>query len=153
MHTVCFADDTLVIVQASSVISIQIRTNTALSNILNFLSTSHLNLNVNKTQSILFHNLLNLPSDMFDPLIFQINDTPLILSQQITYLGVILDTKLSFIPHIQHLISKSTNSSKHCRDCLAIPADTLPGLAESCLRQWLPLNSITVPPSFIINSF
>ncbi|CAJ0923594.1 unnamed protein product [Ranitomeya imitator] len=95
-----YADDTQIYISGPDITSLLTRIPQCLSAISSFFSTRFLKLNMDKTEFIIFP-----PSHAISPtnLSITVNGCPLSPVPQARCLGVILDTDLSFKPHIQTL--------------------------------------------------
>ena len=76
----------------------------------NFMAANYLLINSKKTQCLLFTPNNKKPQDLKEKLM--INGQELQLVEQARYLGVTLDSKLSFKPQVNSLISKLNNATR-----------------------------------------
>ena len=104
----CFADDTLLMIYAEDISTLQTIANRKLQQIHEWGVANKLVFNPTKTFAMLCTNRLNVP----DPTI-TFNGTPIAMSPHIKYLGLIIDRKLNFNEHCKQLKAKAlklTNS-------------------------------------------
>lgn len=111
-----YADDTAVIFTADTWESVKDHTERGLSQIAKWLRFNLLTLNIQKTKFVCFSIYTNTqPNDPFDILIHECesdgNDKnchcrKIEKVNQIKYLGVILDSRISWYPHVEYLSSK-----------------------------------------------
>lgn len=101
-----FADDLALVYSCNSVDELKLEMENDLDNVTNWLSTHRMTMNISKTHYILFDGRKKLDA-------FTKNNTRIIFnSQQIVrveeskYLGLIIDEKLNFLSHINHIKSK-----------------------------------------------
>jgi len=121
--TTVFADDTVLSFSAKSVIDLKIKVNEELNNIDNWLKHNKLSLNYNKTHYMLItKQKIPLNFDMN----ININNHIASKVDNVRYLGVVSDNKLSWNSHIAQV---KKQISKACG-------------ALSRLRHYLPINSL-----------
>ena len=102
--TVLYADDTCVLVNGKSVNVIIETVNSDLQLLSTWLKSIKLSLNTTKSYYAVFHRArMKLPNNSIK---LKIDNTNIKEVQCITYLGVILDNKLSWIQHISYVKSK-----------------------------------------------
>ena len=107
---VSFADDTNVIVHHKNPNELIKLANQEIAEISNFMAANYLLINSKKTQCLLFTPKNKKPQDLKEKLM--INGQELQLVEQARYLGVTLDSKLSFKPQVNSLISKLNNATR-----------------------------------------
>ena len=98
-----FADDTTIFISDSDVKRLEKTLNTELVHVSNWLIANKLSLNVGKSNVLLFRqsNKQNLP-----PINITINGLPVSEKEYAKYLGIIIDNKLTFKKHIEHVKSR-----------------------------------------------
>ena len=119
--TKLFADDTCLILHASTVKELQILINRELSNIYKWLQSNKLSLNYSKTKFMFIHKYKTMPA-----MNIYINDTKIEQVKEIKYLGIKIDQKLNWKEHIKTLETKLSQACgaickmRHYvdRDCL-----------------------------------
>lgn len=97
-----FADDIVMVVTAIDESTLMSRANTALQRVDNWMETKNLHLAPEKTEAALLTKKRKI-----EPIHFMIHDTVVNLSNQVRYLGVWLDTKLTFSKHIEKALQKA----------------------------------------------
>lgn len=102
-----YADDTCLIVKASNLDELKIKTNTVLSRVEQWSSANKLTINQNKTKAIIISPKVN---KCLNDISLTINNSPIQIVNSFKYLGVILDNKLSFKDHIINLGKKIARS-------------------------------------------
>ena len=98
-----FADDTSLAINANSLSNLELNINSELEKISNWVNANQLTINPEKT------NILVIPPKLkstHDKIVVNINSTPIKIVKEVKYLGIIVDNKLTFGPHIAHLESK-----------------------------------------------
>ena len=120
--TTLFADDTTISISDPSFNNLIINSNRELQNVYNWTIENRLTLNVNKTMSLLFSNKKSVNFD----------EQNIVLGGEIIqniasskFLGVIIDDKLNFVPHITFIcgkIAKHVGILYRIRDKLTIEA-------------------------------
>lgn len=102
-HCVLYADDTTISCSGNSLVSVTSKLNDCLASITNWCNDNCLIINAAKTHYMLFHSshkhLPNPPSLTLGP--HQIS-----VCEGVTFLGVILDSNLKFVFHINHIKKK-----------------------------------------------
>ena len=100
-QTTLFADDTYLCLSDTNINNLQIRINAELQNINFWLRKNKLSMNYSKTNFM----LINMHSHKTVECNFtlSINDAVLSRMNRVKYLGVYLDDKLNWTPHIKHL--------------------------------------------------
>lgn len=93
-----FADDTLLYVSGSSADECIEQLNADLISVEGYLKMNKLKLNTGKTKTILINGISNMNIMINGEIIEKVNE--------IKYLGVVLDTKLSFEAHLNHICKK-----------------------------------------------
>ena len=99
-----FADDANLSLSNKCPALLENNVNNELIKISKWLNTNKLSLNITKTKYLIITN--RKLSHQFDVKIIK---SPLTQTNQITYLGVIIDNKLSWEPHINHVKNKLAN--------------------------------------------
>ena len=98
--TILYADDTSVLVNDKND-KLLVILNDELNKLSTYLKTNTLSLNVNKTHYILFHRARIKFSDVF--LNVYMSNSTLTQVECCKYLGVILDSKMSWVQHITYV--------------------------------------------------
>ena len=101
LKCVLFADDTNIFCSSTSLHDLQYTNNRELAKLVVWFSVNRLSLKLGKTNYVLFNSR---PSD--DVLALTINNVALPRVVATIYLGIIIDDKLSWKPHIQSVKSK-----------------------------------------------
>lgn len=103
-QTICYADDTLVLASADTVQRAVARANLQVGLVLNRIKRLGLRISADKTEVVLFHGK-NKPSEF--PYI-NIDKEWIKVGHSMKYLGVILESRLSFRDHFQYAEEKAT---------------------------------------------
>ena len=104
LFTVLYADDTCVLLGGKDLENIISCLNNELKNISTWLKANKLSLNVKKTHYIIFHRArIKVPQNHLS---LHMDNSTLSKTQNLKYLGVILDHKVSWIQHISYVINK-----------------------------------------------
>ena len=102
--TILYADDTSVVANDKNLDKLLEILNDELSKLSIWLKANKLSLNINKTYYIIFHRArIKLPDVSLN---IYINNCKLTGTECYTYLGVILDSKMSWVQHITYVKSK-----------------------------------------------
>ena len=96
-----YADDATVVTSDKNIESLREKTNTVLQNIYFWLNANKLSLNVAKSVFMMITNKQNQQTP-----ILKINNVPLTNVKETKVLGVIIDNKLTFKSHIEHVTRK-----------------------------------------------
>ena len=110
IHVNLFADDTAISIQSNSVVNALPKINFALDKLSSFLNKRSLIVNESKTK-VLVMGGGNEVSDC----ILKLNGKNLEIVENIKYLGVIIDNKLNFKPHMDKTINKITQKVNYFR--------------------------------------
>ena len=102
-----FADDTVLYASSRNLAELNIIINKEFSNVNKWLQTNRLSLNKEKTKFMLIHRPTRKPIDNFEVVI---ENTKLEQVGYIKYLGVYIDSNLTWKKHIEHLHSKLSQS-------------------------------------------
>ena len=108
---ICYADDLCIAVQGFDLETVNSRMQRALHIIEMWCTSQHLSVNPQKTEMVLFTNKKRIPT-VRRPVFFNLR---LQTSDKVKYLGVILDSKMSFKEHLETRINKATNIFWRCR--------------------------------------
>ena len=101
LFTVLYPDDTSVVIHGKDMISIITTLNHELHTFSTWLNASNFSINTDKTYYMIFHRaMIKLPHTDY-PIIM--NNSPLSNIKNHKYLGVILDSKMSWIQHIANV--------------------------------------------------
>ena len=103
-----FADDTCLIVNSDSLSNLKSTINLEIIRILKWVNANKLTINPSKSNIIIVPPKINRSVD--DSIIVTINSTPVAIVREAKYLGIIIDNKLTFGPHIAHLEVKLSRS-------------------------------------------
>ena len=96
-----FADDTFLCAQNKDFSSLENEVNIELEKVFIWLASNKLTLNIKKSKFMMITRKQNIPK-----FCVKINNTPLESCDSYKYLGVIIDKKLSWEPHIKHITPK-----------------------------------------------
>jgi len=101
---ICYADDTLLLVTASDTYYVCETANRQIRRLLRLIHELGLKISEAKTEAVLFsrRGLIG------DPRI-RVGDTEIIVGNRMKYLGVVVDSRLSFLPHIEHVVTKASS--------------------------------------------
>nr|CAH7745583.1 unnamed protein product [Callosobruchus chinensis] len=102
--TVAYADDLAVIVVARTEEELMDKANCSIEEIVFWLAENALQIAPEKTEAVILS-----PRRKILPIKFKVNETMITPRHSINYLGVWLDTKLSFADHIDKKVQKATN--------------------------------------------
>lgn len=108
VELIAYADDLAVLVTAENQRTLEFRTNNALEIINEWMSDNHLELAPQKCEVLPLNGKKPLPG-----LKIQLGTHTLKIVKQARYLGVILDSRLSFTPHIDHTTNKAIKTIGH----------------------------------------
>ena len=103
-----FADDTNIYYESSNILDIQKTVNKELRKVRKWLEANRLALNIDKTNFVIFHSPQNIPNDR---VIIKFGRKKVNQETCVKFLGVLLDSSLSWKPHITEL-------SKNCQELL-----------------------------------
>ena len=100
-----FADDTALLINASSISELEIKINKDLSRVSQWLNKNCFTINPSKTQAIIIPPLL---SQVVSPsnINIKLNSSIFAISDSINYLGILIDSKLLFRDHIHKVQNK-----------------------------------------------
>ena len=130
--TVMYADDTTLLFCSSDQVSLQIDLNSNLNRIAQWFNRNKLTLNIKKTKLMLFGTTKNL--DKFKNVSLKYNNNAIERVDSFKYLGVIFDSHMTWLHHVDHI---SSNVSKRCgivrRIKYYLPVCTLKMLAEAMI--------------------
>lgn len=134
-----YADDTAIYCESTwkNINIIKKRLSEALKNVSQFFKNWKIKLNESKTEAIVFTKSGNMIKKLNqNPLPFEGNLLP--WKESVTYLGVVLDQKLSFRPHIDKMIAKARGMVS-CLYCLlrknnSVPIDTKISIYRAIVR-------------------
>ena len=115
---VLFADDTSIFISGDSISDVQRMIDLILTNLQDYLCSNYLHLNVGKTNFVHFRSLLDNSNQSFFP---KFNGSDILCVDQVKFLGVLVDSKLSWDPHITQVVNKTyctLGSLRRLRNCL-----------------------------------
>ena len=101
-----YADDTVIYFTSSNLSELKLSLNLELVNLSRCLNLNKLILNVKKTECMVFGTGQRLASQNSDTIDLNIHGQPIKSTNAFKYLGVVLDSTLSFNDHIEHLRKK-----------------------------------------------
>lgn len=104
MHFVMFADDTTIIMTDKNINTLQQRINLEMEKVSEWFKANQLSLNKNKSHVMLFTNQKK--TNNHNNFIVNIDNIPLRLTDQTTFLGVVLDCRLKWDIHVDKIASK-----------------------------------------------
>ena len=143
---VLFADDTNIFVEGASAKDAYDKGNKLLKSLHQYMTLNKLHINMSKCCYIHFKPKTNTSQDtLAEPLHLQIDDFVIKKTQQTKFLGVIIDEKLSWEPHILNLKRKlnyATSTLNRMHDCIPehLHRDLYYTLFEShlsyCISVW-----------------
>ena len=110
--TVMYADDTTLLFRSSDQVSLQIDLDSNLNRIAQWFNRNKLTLNIKKTKLMLFGTTKNL--DKFKDVTLKYNNNAIERVDSFKYLGVIFDSHMTWLQHVDHI---SSNVSKRCGNC------------------------------------
>ena len=99
-----FADDTAIYFSSNNMVEIEDRLNSELASISNWIQANGLGLNVHKTEYMVIESHQKLK--ISQPIDLRLNDTPIARVESYKYLGVAIDTNLSWSTHTDVLSNK-----------------------------------------------
>ena len=98
-----FADDTIIYTSGDSIGGVQSKLQTCLDNICNWYNRNRLVINIEKSKVMIIGSTWQLKSLDFDDFVINYNDTPLELVERDKYLGIFINSDISWDFHIQNL--------------------------------------------------
>ena len=98
-----FADDIIVYTSGDSIEEVQNKLQTCLVNIYKLYSRNRLLINIDKSKVMIIGSIWQLKSLNLDDFVINYNDTPLELVERAKYLGMIINSDISWDCHIQNL--------------------------------------------------
>ena len=107
LKSIIFADDTTLFLSGSDVLQIESDLNSELKRLSKWLESNKLSINIKKTHYILFSLSKNIRNTSFN---ININESTIEKVQSTRFLGVYIDDKLSWSPHINHVCGKLRKS-------------------------------------------
>ena len=132
VNFVLFADDTSIFISGKSITDVQNMLDKIMCTLQNYLSLNYLHLNVKKTHLIRFRTLMDKEGDVFHA---QYDGDPITPSNLVKFLGVMVDSKLSWEPHITSVANKTylaLGSLRRLRNCL--PSKLIRPVFESLIQ-------------------
>ena len=104
LFTILYADDTCVLMNGKQLEDLVTRMRNELNLLYTWLQVNKLSLNGQKTYYIIFHRArIKLTSHTYD---LYMGDSILTTTDKLKYLGVIIDDKITWIPHITYVKNK-----------------------------------------------
>ena len=136
---VLFADDTSIFISGDSIPDVQRIIDLVLTNLHDYVGSNYLHLNVGKTNFVHFRTMMDNSSQTFFP---KFNGNDIICVDQVKFLGVLVDSKLSWDPHITEVINKTyctLGSLRRLRNCLpkSLRRSVFESLVQSNIRYAL----------------
>jgi len=121
-----FADDLSLVVIGLDISTLVDIAQLHISTCSSWCSTKNLSISAVKTQIVLFHrkNKLTLPRPL------RLNNTPIPYSKTAKYLGVTLDSRLSWLPHIKAASQKATSTLFACRKAVSSQWGLSPAISK-----------------------
>lgn len=104
-----YADDTAIYISNPDINIAAIKMNEDLKHFAAWALMSRLTVNVDKTKYMVMYGSHKIPADIDTRIKLTYNGRPLSRVEKYTYLGLIIDDKMSFTSHINHLVSKAYN--------------------------------------------
>ena len=101
-----FGDDIIVYTSGDSIEEVQNKLQTCLVNIYKLYSRNRLLINIDKSKVMIIGSIWQLKSLNLDDLVINYNDTPLELVERAKYLGMIINSDISWDCHIQNLCNQ-----------------------------------------------
>ena len=98
-----FADDTIIYTCGDSIDEVQNKLQTCLDNICNWYNRNRLVINIEKSKVMIIGSTWQLKSLDLDDFVINYNDTPLELVERAKYLGMFINSYISWDFHIQNL--------------------------------------------------
>ena len=98
-----FADDTIIYTSDDSIHEVQSKLQTCLDNICNWYNRNRLVINIEKSKVMIIGSIWQLKSLVLDDFVINYNDTPLELVERAKYLGMFINSDVSWDFHIQNL--------------------------------------------------
>lgn len=147
-----YADDTVVYVHGSDATSVANKLTNVMGNILNWLSSASLTLNVNKTVAMYFTKTQRLKSSF--PCIYA-NQSQIKVVKEFKYLGLVLDSTFTFKKHVKKICSTlkySLSVFRHIRNTLThdaakiyLEAMIIPHI-NYCISCWSQTSETAIKP-------
>lgn len=104
VELVGYADDLAIIIKAKNAVGLETLANEALSKVGRWLVDHGLKMAPEKTEAVLL-----IGRKRCGPVRIMLEENEIILSNQVRYLGILLDRRLSFGPHVEYVAVKATN--------------------------------------------
>ena len=104
LYTIMYADDTSVIMSGNDLESLIQSVNLELCLLNTWLKANKLSLNVNKTYYLILFHRARIKVENGNSI--RMNDSIINSASHLRYLGVIIDSKLNWIPHITYVFKK-----------------------------------------------
>ena len=99
-----FADDTSIYFDSNNIFRLQKVVNRELRKVRKWLEATRLALNVSKTKYVIFHSPANKINEFIK---IKLGSKPISPVEQVKYLGILVDSTLSWKPHITELSKKN----------------------------------------------
>jgi len=100
---ICYADDTLVIIDGKDMEQTLLRASVFLTRVVNHINRLGLSVAIEKTEAIVFRaNTINMTSDFI-----VVNNTLIKFATSIKYLGIMIDSKWAFKEHLKYVENKA----------------------------------------------
>ena len=98
-----FDDDTIIYTSGDSIEEVHNKLQTCLDNIYKWYSRNRLLINIDKSKVMIIGSICQLKSLNLDDFVINYNDTPLELVERAKYLGMFINSDISWDFHIQNL--------------------------------------------------
>lgn len=108
-RTICFADDTLILSEAGSATLAVERANCQINRILNRITKLGLTVATEKTEAVVFYGRRKKPAV---PLVVKVGKDSIVVGETMKYLGIMLDSRLSFCDHFEYIEGKVSKVSR-----------------------------------------
>lgn len=103
---IAYADDLAVVVVSKTEEELEVKTNTTLEQIRTWMKSKKLVIAPEKSEAVLL-----IGRKKCKPLKLTIGDSEITQKDQLKYLGIILDRKLSFLPHLKYVTAKAEKTT------------------------------------------
>lgn len=101
-NVICFADDTLMVAEGKTIPELEVRANEAVETVTRWIEQAGLCLSVEKTEAVLFTHRYK-----YTPPRILLKGEELDLGKTMKYLGLVIDDRLMYGPHLKNAASKA----------------------------------------------